>query len=100
MIFMSIVFMFPSSPSTTAQDMNYTVVVLGGILLLPVVWFYFPKKGGVYWFTGPVPNVGSESSSKNEVGSEDEKKSTSSVVPAVGPEEDGSGYGEVIGIGM
>jgi len=79
MIFMSIVFMFPSEPATTAQDMNYTVVVLGGILLLSVVWYYFPKYGGVYWFTGPVRNVGIvglEGGSANEVGSEDEKKST------------------------
>ena len=58
MIFMSIVFMFPSSPTTTAQDMNYTVVVLGGTMLLSVVWYFFPKYGGVYWFMGPVPNIG------------------------------------------
>ena len=81
MIFMSIVFMFPSSPVTTAQDMNYTVVVLGGIMLLSVVWYFFPKYGGVYWFTGPVPNVGvvPSESSMNGVGSDDGKKYTSSV---------------------
>ena len=76
LIFMSIVFMFPSSPTTTAQDMNYTVVVLGGIMLLSVVWYFFPRYGGVYWFTGPVSNVGVvglEGSSTNAVGSEDEK---------------------------
>lgn len=37
--------------------MNYTIVVLGGVLLLSVIWYYFPVYGGVHWFTGPVPNV-------------------------------------------
>lgn len=37
--------------------MNYTIVVLGGILVLSLVWYYFPVYGGVHWFTGPVPNV-------------------------------------------
>lgn len=37
--------------------MNYTVVVLGGIMILSLVWYYFPRYGGVYWFTGPVPNI-------------------------------------------
>ena len=38
--------------------MNYTVVVLGGVLMSSLVWYYFPVYGGVHWFTGPVPNVG------------------------------------------
>lgn len=58
MIFMSVVFFFPTSPTTTVQDMNYTVVVLGGVMILSVVWYYVPKYGGVHWFTGPVPNIG------------------------------------------
>ena len=85
-MFMSIVFMFPSSPTTTAQTMNYTVVVLGGIMLLSVVWYFFPKYGGVYWFTGPVANVGVvglEGSSAAGVRSDDEKKSTSESVENV-----------------
>ncbi|KAG2356430.1 amino acid/polyamine transporter I [Suillus spraguei] len=41
MIFMIIVFFFPSTPQTTVQEMNYTVVVLGG----------------VHWFKGPVTNL-------------------------------------------
>lgn len=24
---------------------------------LSIFWYYFPKYGGVYWFTGPVKNV-------------------------------------------
>lgn len=58
MSFMGIVFLFPTTPQTDAPDMNYSVVVLGGVLLLSVVWYYFPVYGGVHWFTGPVANIG------------------------------------------
>lgn len=37
--------------------MNYSVVVLGGVMILSVTWYYFPKYGGVHWFTGPVANI-------------------------------------------
>jgi len=58
MTFMSIVFLFPTSMDPTAQTMNYSIVVLGGILILSVVYFYFPVYGGVYWFKGPVNTIG------------------------------------------
>ena len=54
---MIIVFLFPTTPQVTAQTMNYTVVVLGGWIILSLIWYYFPKYGGVNWFTGPVRNV-------------------------------------------
>ena len=54
----SIVFFFPTTKLTGASDMNYTVVVLGGVLILCLVWYYFPVYGGVHWFEGPVPTVG------------------------------------------
>jgi len=57
MTFMSIVFLFPTTPQTDTANMNYTVVVLGGVLGLSLVWYYFPKYGGVHWFTGPVANI-------------------------------------------
>jgi len=57
MAFMDVVFFFPTMPQTSAADMNYTVVVLGGVLVFSLVWYYFPVYGGVHWFTGPVPNV-------------------------------------------
>lgn len=55
--FMSTVFLFPSSPTTSVQDMNYTVAVFGGVMVLSLIYYYFPKYGGVYWFTGPIKNV-------------------------------------------
>ena len=54
---MGIVFLFPTTPQTSASEMNYSVVVLGGVLGLSVIWYYFPVYGGVHWFTGPIPNV-------------------------------------------
>lgn len=76
MVFMTIVFLFPTTPQTSVQEMNYTVVVLGGVLLLSLVWYYFPKYGGVYWFTGPVANVNTRSSSLDENQSIDSEKAT------------------------
>lgn len=55
--FMSVVFLFPPSPTTSVDDMNYTVAVFGGVMVLSLIYYYFPKYGGVYWFTGPVRNV-------------------------------------------
>ncbi|KAM5532681.1 hypothetical protein V8D89_013650 [Ganoderma adspersum] len=57
MSFMSVVLLFPTSPGPGVADMNYTVVVLGGVLVLSLVWYYFPVYGGVHWFTGPVSTV-------------------------------------------
>jgi len=54
---MNIAYFFPTTPQTDVANMNYTVVVLGGMLFLSVVWYYFPVYGGVHWFTGPVPNI-------------------------------------------
>jgi len=74
MVFMTIVFLFPATPQTSVQEMNYTVVVLGGVLLLSLVWYYFPKYGGVYWFTGPVANVETRSPSLEKTPSIDLEK--------------------------
>ena len=54
---MFIVFLFPSDPAPAAPDMNYTIVVMGGIMALSLIYYYFPKYGGVNWFTGPVRTV-------------------------------------------
>jgi len=57
MVLTSIVFFFPTTKHTSASDMNYTVVVLGGVFILSLAWYYFPVYGGVHWFEGPVPTV-------------------------------------------
>ncbi|KAJ3561123.1 hypothetical protein NP233_g10390 [Leucocoprinus birnbaumii] len=65
MLFLGIVFLFPGSPGVGATEMNYSVVVVGGIMILSLGWYYFPKYGGVHWFKGPIPNIelGAEASS-------------------------------------
>jgi hypothetical protein len=60
MIFMIVVFMFPAAPFPTSQSMNYTVVVVGGTMSLSLGYYFFPKYGGVYWFTGPVETLRGE----------------------------------------
>jgi len=57
MTFLGTVFLFPTTPQTSVSEMNYTVVVLGGVMILSVIWYYFPVYGGVHWFTGPVSNI-------------------------------------------
>ena len=79
MAFMSVVFLFPTTPAAGTADMNYTVVVLFGTLALSLLWYYCPRYGGVHWFTGPVPTIataaadGSESASVSD-GSVEEKQ--------------------------
>ncbi|KAF8892309.1 APC amino acid permease [Gymnopilus junonius] len=72
MTFFIIVFLFPASPNPGAGDMNYTVVVLGGALLLSIVYYFFPKYGGRYWFTGPVRTLEAEVEVPSRGPSEDE----------------------------
>lgn len=44
------------SPNHT--DIGFALkVVLGGVLVLSLVWYYFPVYGGVHWFTGPVSTI-------------------------------------------
>ncbi|KAJ6552791.1 amino acid/polyamine transporter I [Mycena capillaripes] len=72
MIFMIVVLMFPTSQTVDAASMNYSCVVLGGTLIFAVVYYYFPKIGGKYWFEGPVKNVPSDDGEGG--GSEDKKE--------------------------
>ncbi|KAJ7141883.1 APC amino acid permease [Mycena crocata] len=65
MLFLGIAFLFPTSPQTDVADMNYTIVVLGGVLILSLVWYYLPVVGGVHWFKGPISTI--TSSETNDV---------------------------------
>ncbi|KAJ7697014.1 hypothetical protein B0H17DRAFT_928678, partial [Mycena rosella] len=57
MWFMAVVLMFPSAPNPSAETMNDTVVVMGGVLFLAAVYYLFPNYGGRHWFQGPVSNA-------------------------------------------
>ncbi|KAJ7254403.1 amino acid/polyamine transporter I [Mycena haematopus] len=54
LIFMIVVFMFPAVPRPTSHSMNYTVVVVGGTLMLSLGYYFF---SGRHWFTGPVETI-------------------------------------------
>ncbi|KAK0481363.1 amino acid permease-domain-containing protein [Armillaria novae-zelandiae] len=54
MILMMFVFLFPAAPAPVAESMNYTVVVVGGIITLATVYYLI---SGRIWFTGPVVTV-------------------------------------------
>jgi hypothetical protein len=73
---MIVVFMFPAIPDTTSHSMNYTVVVLGGTLMISLGYYFFPKYGGRYWFTGPVETI---RDSEEPASHDDEKKQSSSL---------------------
>ena len=57
MTLMSVVFLFPADPAPEAPTMNYTVVVVGGVILLSLGYYYLPVYGGTHWFTGPVATI-------------------------------------------
>ncbi|KAI0264622.1 APC amino acid permease [Gloeopeniophorella convolvens] len=75
MTFQLVVFMFPTDPNPTAATMNYSTVVWGGVLVLSLIYFYFPKYGGIYWFTGPVSTLEDSDSFRSDVHA-DEKDSS------------------------
>jgi len=71
MTFMFVVFLFPGTPQVTVADNNYTIVVIGGVMFLSLGWYYFPKYGGVHWFTGPISNLSRTSSQEGGLESPD-----------------------------
>ncbi|KAJ7845755.1 APC amino acid permease [Mycena leptocephala] len=72
-LFMAFVLLFPTAPSPTAPSMNYAAVVAGGVLLLSVGYYYFPRYGGVHWFKGPVHTVDDVELGENGLGTPREK---------------------------
>ncbi|KAH8115111.1 amino acid transporter [Phellopilus nigrolimitatus] len=75
MAFMFVVFLFPTDPGVPASEMNYTIVVLGSVMIFSLIYYYFPKYGGVYWFKGPIRTVEEEPEGSTIDGSlSDEKR--------------------------
>lgn len=70
---MLVILCFPSTPGPQVAAMNYTSVVLGGVMLLAMGWYYFPVYGGVHWFRGPAFNVEDKTGSAGHEGSIMEK---------------------------
>ncbi|KAF8173700.1 amino acid/polyamine transporter I [Pholiota molesta] len=57
MCMMIVVLLFPTNVAPTANSMNYTVVVVGGILSLSGTYYFLPIIGGRHWFTGPLRTI-------------------------------------------
>jgi amino acid transporter len=72
MAFMIIILFFPAEPGPTADDMNYSIVVVGGVLVLSTLYYHFPRYGGKHWFKGPLANVNTSRKGDESV-EEDEK---------------------------
>ncbi|KAJ7124099.1 amino acid/polyamine transporter I [Mycena crocata] len=70
MWFMTVVLMFPTAPNPLAETMNYTVVVMGGVLFLAIGYYYIPYYGGRHWFKGPVSNCQADLNEGNSAGPE------------------------------
>ncbi|SPC67941.1 related to UGA4 - GABA permease - also involved in delta-aminolevulinate transport [Ustilago sp. UG-2017b] len=68
LIFISIIVCMPSYvPVTAAADMNYACVVTAATFIFSTGWYYFPKYGGVHWFSGPKSNIDDEEVVAHEV---------------------------------
>ena len=57
MAFSVIIVAFPTAPAPDAQGMNYMVVVIGGWLILCLVYYHIPVYGGACWFNGPQATI-------------------------------------------
>ncbi|PAV19377.1 APC amino acid permease [Pyrrhoderma noxium] len=67
MAFMAIVLLFPATPQISPGTMNYSVVILGGVMLLALIYYYLPVYGGIHWFTGPVSTIDSNETANTSV---------------------------------
>lgn len=73
-MFMTVVLLFPTTLHTTAKDMNYAVVVLGGVVLLSLAYYFLAARR---WFRGPSQTAevvyevsGKQTSSAEKISSE------------------------------
>lgn len=66
--FISVIVCLPSYlPVSAASDMNYACVVTGATFIFSTAWYYFPKYGGVHWFSGPKSNIDDEEVAAHQV---------------------------------
>ncbi len=57
MVFSVTILAFPTAPAPNAQGMNYMVVVIGGWIILCLVYYHIPVYGGACWFNGPLVTI-------------------------------------------
>ncbi|TFY62224.1 hypothetical protein EVG20_g6781 [Dentipellis fragilis] len=91
MSFMIIIFTFPTTPNPTTEDMNYTVVVSGGVMILSLAYYFFPKYGGRYWFQGPIRTVEDDLDAGSAARGDKDSLDSDGVVLVDAPEKLGEG---------
>ncbi|ESK88339.1 gaba permease [Moniliophthora roreri MCA 2997] len=64
MMLMAVILCFPAEQQVGANTMNYTALVLGGVVLLSTLYYFFPVIGGRYWFEGPAVTIAGDGESK------------------------------------
>jgi len=52
-LFQFVVLMLPQVFPVNAKTLNYAPIMIGGITLIALVSWFFPKWGGRHWFQGP-----------------------------------------------
>ncbi|KAF5345128.1 hypothetical protein D9757_013873 [Collybiopsis confluens] len=72
--FITIMLLFPPGLKTTAQEMNYAVVMMGGVFIFASAWWMLSAKK---WFHGPVTNVDSPRKDQGETTPDHEHSSRS-----------------------
>ncbi|THV05118.1 amino acid transporter [Dendrothele bispora CBS 962.96] len=86
MLFMIVVLQFPVAPHPNAQTMSYTIVVVGGTIVLASVYYFV---SGRHWFVGPVVTLPSskverdnmsDDSVRSNAGSKKEGDTTTTVL--------------------
>ncbi|KAI0746628.1 APC amino acid permease [Daedaleopsis nitida] len=60
MVFSVVILAFPTAPAPDAQGMNYMIVVIGGWIILCLVYYHIPVYGGACWYHGPQVTVESD----------------------------------------
>ena len=57
MVFSFVILAFPTAPGPDADGMNYMIVVIGGWIVLCLMYYYLPVYGGACFFDGPQVTV-------------------------------------------
>ncbi|KAF9254651.1 amino acid transporter [Marasmius fiardii PR-910] len=57
MCLMAVILCFPAEPTVGPATMNYTSLVIGGVVLFATLYYFFPVYGGRYWFEGPAVTI-------------------------------------------
>ncbi|KAF9075393.1 amino acid transporter [Rhodocollybia butyracea] len=68
--FIIVVLLFPPVSNATGSDMNYAIVIMGGVFLFAAAWWMLSAKK---WFHGPIKNVEGDNQSDAQSDEVEEK---------------------------